>query len=95
MKALKKENSAFTNRITAAIADCYAGSLEPADTELMALYAKIGKCICEQGEKAYVVHLAQAERFPCCKGFSPRNLRRMHDFYRAYENAPLLMERTL
>lgn len=95
MKALKNESALFTRRITAAIAACYAGNPEPADAELMALYAEIGTCICEQGEKAYVVHLAQtlAEQFPQYKGFSPRNLRRMRDFYRAYENSPALMVR--
>lgn len=95
MKALKKENATFTNRIVGAIANYYADSPEPTDAELMTLYAEIGKCICTQGEKAYVVHLAQelAERFPNCKGFSPRNLRRMRDFYRAYETSPALMAR--
>lgn len=95
MKALKNESAFFTRRITDAIAACYAGNPEPADAELMALYAEIGMCICEQGEKAYVVHLAQtlAEQFPQYKGFSPRNLRRMRDFYRAYETSPALMAR--
>lgn len=95
MKALKKENTTFTNRIVGAIGDCYADSPEPTDAELMALYAEIGKCICTQGEKAYVVHLAQelAEQFPNCKGFSPRNLRRMRDFHRTYEGSPILMKR--
>lgn len=95
MKALKNESALFTRRITAAIAACYAGNPEPADAELMALYAEIGMCICEQGEKAYVMHLAQtlAEQFPLYKGFSPRNLRRMRDFYRTYENSPALMMR--
>lgn len=93
MKALKNESALFTSRVTGTISDCYAGSLEPADAQLMALYTLIGKCICEQGEKAYVVHLAQtlAEQFPKIKGFSPRNLRRMRDFYRAYESSPALM----
>lgn len=95
MKALKNESALFTSRIAGAIADCYAGNPEPADAELMSLYAVIGKCICEQGEKAYVVHLAQtlAEQFLQYKGFSPRNLRRMRDFYRAYETSPALMAR--
>lgn len=95
MKALKNESAIFTGRVVGAIADCYHRNPEPADAELMELYAEIGKCICEQGEKAYVVHLAQtlAERFPMLKGFSPRNLRRMRDFYRAYENSASLMEK--
>lgn len=97
MKALKKESATFTNRIVGAIANCYADSPEPTDAGLMTLYAEIGKCICTQGEKAYVVHLAQelAERFPNCKGFSPRNLRRMRDFHRTYEGSPILMKRAL
>lgn len=29
--------------------------------------------------------------YPDVSGFSPRNLRRMRDFYRAYEDAPEVM----
>lgn len=95
MKTLKNESVLFTSRITGAISDCYSGSPEPTDAQLMELYTLIGKCICGQGEKAYVVHLAQelSERLPQARGFSPRNLRRMRDFYHAYESSPALMKK--
>ncbi|MDD4564394.1 MAG: DUF1016 N-terminal domain-containing protein [Eubacteriales bacterium] len=69
---------------------------EPSNTELMRLYAFIGRSICTQGEKAFVVFLADllGKQFPDCKGFSPRNLRRMRDYYQAYENTPDLMYET-
>lgn len=35
------------------------------------------------------------ERHPEMTGFSPRNVRRMRDFYRAYENEPLLAKLAL
>jgi hypothetical protein len=63
----------------------------------MQLYAVIGEQICAQGEKAFVVHLAEAlaTQFPQRKGFSPRNLRRMRDFYHLYENSPSLMAQAM
>lgn len=95
MKALKNGSAAYTKQIIFAIQRCYAGNVEPINSELMELYSFIGKCICAQGEKAFVVHLAQslAEQLPQVKGFSPRNLRRMRDFYRTYESQPQLMQK--
>ena len=94
MKALKNESGIYTDKIITAITDCYQSNAEPSDAKLMELYSFIGRCICEQGEKAFVVYLAEtlAEQLPQIKGFSPRNLRRMRDFYRTYENSPLLMK---
>ncbi|MEG1461434.1 MAG: DUF1016 N-terminal domain-containing protein, partial [Oscillospiraceae bacterium] len=93
MKALKNDSTIYTEQILSAIRDCYAKSAEPCNAKLLALYNFVGQCICEQGEKAFVVHLAQAlaEQLPQIKGFSPRNLRRMRDFYNTYENQPELM----
>ncbi len=34
-------------------------------------------------------------RYPEASGFSPRNVRRMRDFYRLYKNSPQLMEQAL
>lgn len=95
MKALRKDSTIYTGQIIAAIADCCNGSAEQSNAELMELYTLIGQLICEQGEKAYVVHLTQtlAERLPHARGFSPRNLRRMRDFYRTYESSPTLMKK--
>lgn len=57
MKALKNESKQFLESIITAIADCCA-TAEPPNTELTKLYYSVGKNICEQGEKAFVVHLA-------------------------------------
>jgi hypothetical protein len=93
MKALKNDYTAYVEQIGQAVTDYYAKSAEPSNSELMRLYSVIGRCICAQGEKAFVVYLAEilAVRFSQIKGFSPRNLRRMRDFYRTYENRPDLM----
>lgn len=92
MKALKNDSASFVADIIAAVQNCYATG-EPFNTELTKLYHAIGKNICEQGEKAFVVHLAEmlAEKFPASKGFSARNIRRMRDFYRTYESKPLFL----
>lgn len=97
MKALKNDSSIYTEQIISAITDCYRKSAEPSNAELMKLYSFTGQCICAQGEKAFVVYLAEqlAQQFPQLKGFSPRNLRRMRDFYHTYENAPSLMAKAL
>jgi hypothetical protein len=95
MKALKNDCAAYVEQIGHAVSECYAVSAEPSNDELMRLYSFIGKCICAQGEKAFVVHLAEilSVQFPKVKGFSPRNLRRMRDFYRTYESRPDLMHK--
>lgn len=93
MKALKNESKLFFDSIITAVTDCYA-TTEPSNTELTKLYFAIGKSICEQGEKAFVVHLAEtlAAEFPAIKGFSARNLRRMRGFYSNYESKPRLLQ---
>ena len=95
MKALKNDGSIYVEQITAAIAECYEGGDNPSNQSLLELYTFIGQHICRQGEKAFVAHLAEmlAVQFPTLKGFSLRNLRRMRDFYRTYENNPALMEK--
>lgn len=95
MKALKNESTAYVKQIESAVTDCYSKSAEPSNAELMRLYSFIGRCICAQDEKAFVVYLTEilAVRFPQVKGFSPRNLRRMRNFYRTYENRPDLMHK--
>lgn len=59
--------------------------LDLTDTELC---YKIGQAICGRSEKGAAVVTAEylRERSPDRTGCSPRNLRRMRDFYRAYEN---------
>ena len=95
MKALKKNSALYLEQIASAVAECYEKDEKPCNRALLELYTRIGQCICRQGEKAFIPHLAEmlADRFPSLKGFSLRNLRRMRDFYRTYENNPALMSR--
>lgn len=94
MKLLKNDSTIFVEQITKKINSCYTDS-NPSNAQLMELYSLIGKNICEQGEKAFVVHLAEilSEQFPHLKGFSPRNLRRMRDFYITYQSESKLMNK--
>ena len=59
----------------------------------MELYCTIGKAVSLRPEKGAAVAAAQylTELYPDTHGFSPRNVRRMRDFYRTYENHPALM----
>lgn len=94
MKLLKNDSAIFVEQIIKKINSCYTDS-DPSNSQLMELYSLIGKNICEQGEKAFVAHLAEilSEQFPHLKGFSPRNLRRMRDFYITYQSEPKLMKK--
>lgn len=94
MKLLKNDSTIFVEQIMKKINSCYTDS-NPSNAQLMELYSLIGKNICEQGEKAFVVYLAEilSEQFPHLKGFSPRNLRRMRDFYVTYQSEPKLMKK--
>ena len=63
----------------------------------MELYCAIGKAVCQRTEKGAAVMASEYlnERYPDAKGFSPRSLRRMRDFYRAYENHSALLSRAM
>ena len=54
----------------------------------------IGKTICQRPEKGAAVAAAEflQANFPDHTGFSPRNVRRMRDFYKAYENDQTLLQ---
>ena len=56
------------------------------------IYA-IGKAISQRPEKGAAVVAAEflQANFPDRTGFSPRNVRRMRDFYRTYENDQRLL----
>ena len=60
------------------------------------IYA-IGGAICKQPEKGAAVMAAEylQDNYPDCSGFSPRNARRMRDFYRTYENDEALLQLAL
>lgn len=59
----------------------------------MQLYTAIGKIVCSRNEKGAAVMASEYVRayYPDVHGFSPRNLRRMRDFYRTYESHPVLL----
>ena len=59
----------------------------------MELYCEIGKAVCQRTEKGAAVMASEYlnKHYPDVKGFSPRSLRRMRDFYRTYENHPVLL----
>jgi len=63
----------------------------------MELYCEIGKAVCQRTEKGAAVMASEHlnKHYPDVKGFSPRSLRRMRDFYRTYENHPVLLSRAM
>ena len=63
----------------------------------MELYWAIGKAVCRRTEKGAAVMASEYlnKQYPDVKGFSPRSLRRMRDFYRTYENHPALLSRAM
>lgn len=64
-----------------------------ADIPQMELYCKIGKAVCKRTEKGAAVAAAAylSKQYPDVQGFSPRNLRRMRDFYRSCQDQPALL----
>ena len=65
-------------------------TLMAADLPQMELYCGIGRLVSGRPEKGAAVAAAEylCSAYPDASGFSPRNLRRMREFYRAYESAP-------
>ena len=63
----------------------------------MELYCVIGKTVCQRTEKGAAVMASEYlnNKYPDVKGFSPRSLRRMRDFYRTYENHSALLSRAM
>ncbi len=59
----------------------------------MKLCCELGRMVCCGSEKGAAVAAAEHlhSRFPDASGFSPRNLRRMREFYRMYEDTPELL----
>lgn len=59
----------------------------------MQMHAKIGTVVCNREEKEAVIAAAEYlhEQHPDIPGFSPKNLRRMREFYRVYsQNSDVL-----
>ncbi len=67
--------------------------LMSAELPQMKLYCEIGRVVSSRPEKGAAVAAAEylCSTYSDASGFSPRNLRRMRDFYRTYENAPEIM----
>ena len=63
------------------------------DQPQMQVVFMIGKAVCVRPEKGAAVAAAEhiQANYPDKAGFSPRNLRRMRDFYQMYCNDPELM----
>ena len=61
------------------------------------LYCEIGMAVCQRTEKGAAVMASEYlnQHYPDVKGFSPRSLRRMRDFYRTYEDHPSLLSRAM
>ena len=59
----------------------------------MELYCKIGRVVSGRSEKGAAVAASEylQATYPAADGFSPRNLRRMRDFYRMYGDTPELL----
>ena len=68
-------------------------TLMAANLPQMDLYSGIGCIVSGRPEKGAAVAAAGylQSTYPDVAGFSPRSLRRMRDFYRTYESAPMVM----
>jgi len=68
-------------------------ALMTADLPQMELYSEIGRLVSGRPEKGAAVAIAEylGKVYPDAKGFSPRNLRRMREFWRVYEDTPKIM----
>lgn len=72
-------------------------ALMAAELPQMKLYCEIGRLVSSRPEKGAAVAAAEylQSQYPEASGFSPRNVRRMRDFYKMYESYPLFMEQAL
>ena len=68
-----------------------------AELPQMELYCEIGKAVCARMEKGAAVAAAEflKEQYPDMTGFSPRNVRRMRDFWQMYGDMPELLGEAL
>ena len=73
------------------------GFVMDADLPQMELYCKIGKIVCARSEKGAAVATAEflREQHPDMTGFSPRNVRRMRDFWQLCSGTPELLGEAL
>ena len=68
-----------------------------ADLPQMELYCEIGKAVCARSEKGAAVAAAELlkEQYPDMTGFSPRNVRRMRNFWQLYSSMSELLGEAL
>ena len=72
-------------------------SVMEADLPQMELYCEIGKAVCTRSEKGAAVAATEflKEQYPDITGFSPRNVRRMRNFWQLYSDMPELLGEAL
>ena len=72
-------------------------ALMMAELPQMELYYEIGKLVSARPEKGAAVAASEylSKTYPDVPGFSPRNLRRMRDFYRTYQNASEVLAKAM
>lgn len=72
-------------------------TLMAADLPQMKLYCEIGRLVNGKAEKGDAVATAKylCSTYPDVSDFSPRNLRRMWEFYRTYENIPEVLAKAM
>ena len=72
-------------------------ALLAADLPQMELYCEIGRLVSSRPEKGAAVAASEhlCSMYPDASGFSPRNLRRMREFYRAYESTPEILAQAM
>ena len=79
--------------------EMYAGldKILNSDMQQMKVFCEIGRLVDSRPEKGAAVAAAEYinNQYPERQGFSPRSLRRMRDFYRAYKNDPVLMDEAM
>lgn len=68
-----------------------------ADFSQIELYLELGRLVSGKPEKGAAVMAAECitANYPDRTGFSPRNLRRMRDFYRIYEGHPEVFKQAM
>ena len=68
-------------------------TLMAAQLPQMELYREIGRLVSRRSEKGAAVAASEylQAAYPTAEGFSPRNVRRMRDFYRMYGDTPELL----
>ena len=68
-------------------------SVMKADLPQIELYCEVGKIVCTRPEKGAAVAAAEflKEQYLDMTGFSPRNVRRMRDFWQLYSGTPELL----